>query len=104
MSALSLRPALPRDPLFVWIYGPIGVPYDHRRVGGAHQEGAGGTLNRGVGSRLRARITPRSNMPALGTSLSGLAADLTFQGALATGCGFAPKKLASRPRRLPGAA
>ncbi len=36
MSALSRRLALAREPLFVWIYVSIGVPYDHRRVGGAH--------------------------------------------------------------------
>ena len=36
MSALSRRLALAREPLFVWIYGSIGVLYDHRRVGGAH--------------------------------------------------------------------
>jgi hypothetical protein len=28
--------ALAREPLLVWIYGAIGVLYDHRRVGGAH--------------------------------------------------------------------
>jgi hypothetical protein len=36
MATLSRRPALAREPLFVWIYGSIGVLSDHRRVGGAH--------------------------------------------------------------------
>jgi hypothetical protein len=36
MSALSRRRLLAHEPTSVSIYGSIGVPYDHRRVGGAH--------------------------------------------------------------------
>ena len=36
MSALSRRRPFAHEPTSVSIYGPIGVPYDHRRVGGAH--------------------------------------------------------------------
>ena len=38
MSALSRQLALACEPLLVWIYGSIGVMYDHRRLGGTHRK------------------------------------------------------------------